>query len=148
MEPEELLISLKGNFFEKISNDWDSLQVKCILCKGQYVYSTNRVTVKNLKEHLRVSTIRIFRFYDLIYNMIYHILFQRLHKDYVLEFNQLLKQSVSKSTMQDIIKKRNEVENIIVDYVVDSMKPLSTVDDDNFKKLIKSNCINFLFKII
>lgn len=80
--------------------------------------------------------------------MIYHILFQRLHKDYVLEFNQLLKQSVSKSTMQDIIKKRNEVENIIVDYVVDSMKPLSTVDDDNFKKLIKSNCINFLFKII
>ena len=55
MEPEDILNCLNGEFFEKVnSQTWEPIKVKCILCNGSYVYSTDKVYVKNLREHLRV----------------------------------------------------------------------------------------------
>ena len=114
------------HYFILLSKDEKNLKVRCTLCSGNKTLSCARNTTINFKKHLSA-----------------------VHKNAVLIAKEVKQPEKRKQLNMIVIKKvvhfRNSISvtkmrSLLVEYIMEDMQPLSTVESPAFQKLMNSIC--------
>ncbi|XP_065318865.1 uncharacterized protein LOC135926859 [Gordionus sp. m RMFG-2023] len=121
----------------KLIDDTDdkvNLKAKCLLCINNKMISFFKISSFNLKKHLK-------RVHDNQYSKIENHINSYNKKDMsqnIKSSSSENKQSILNFSQKTYEPTKTEGDNAIIDYVIETLVPLSTVDNPSFVKMIKT----------
>jgi len=125
------------HYFVLLNEDAKNIRVRCTLCAGNKTLSSAKNTTSNLKKHLK----SVHKNSELVAKEV-----ERPDRKRRRESDADLNDGGSKKqcTLPTVLNKRSisadKMRSLLAEYVIEDMRPLSTVESPAFRKLINSIC--------